>query len=150
VLSKQDVDIKDVPYALRIKNISGYMEPCVFCKDKKCDGCPLPFTEAKTYTDILNDAGITNNSSFFSDSSSLKKGKQEVILEIVWSKMFPKFILDKLQNAKSHPHTKSEGKEVIPKEEAVVTLKDCFEEFKKSEMLDENNKWYCGRCKEHV
>lgn len=46
VLGKIDVDIKDVPYALKIKNISGYMEPCVFCKDKKCDGCPLPYTDA--------------------------------------------------------------------------------------------------------
>ena len=64
-----------MPYALKIKNISGYMEPCVFCQDKKCDGCPLPYTDNKTYNDLLNDAGITSNSSFFADYSSLKKGK---------------------------------------------------------------------------
>ena len=31
-----------------------------------------------------------------------------------------------------------------------ITLDDCFDEFKKSEMLDENNMWYCNKCKEHV
>lgn len=29
-------------------------------------------------------------------------------------------------------------------------MDDCLEEFKLPEMLDEDNKYYCGRCKEHV
>jgi ubiquitin C-terminal hydrolase len=29
-------------------------------------------------------------------------------------------------------------------------LYDCLEEFKKSEVLDEDNKWFCSKCKEHV
>ena len=31
-----------------------------------------------------------------------------------------------------------------------MTLGDCFEECKKPELLDEDNKWYCGKCKDHV
>ena len=31
-----------------------------------------------------------------------------------------------------------------------VTLDQCFETFVRPERLDENNKWYCNRCKEHV
>ena len=31
-----------------------------------------------------------------------------------------------------------------------MTLQDCFEEFRKPEMLDEDNKWYCNKCKDHV
>jgi ubiquitin C-terminal hydrolase len=31
-----------------------------------------------------------------------------------------------------------------------ITLGDCLEEFKKPEMLDEDNKWYCPKCKDHV
>ena len=27
---------------------------------------------------------------------------------------------------------------------------DCLEEFEKPELLDEENKWYCPKCKEHV
>ena len=31
-----------------------------------------------------------------------------------------------------------------------VTIDDCFEEFKKPEILDEQNMWYCNKCKTHV
>lgn len=31
-----------------------------------------------------------------------------------------------------------------------VTLDQCFESFSKPERLDENNMWYCSKCKEHV
>ena len=31
-----------------------------------------------------------------------------------------------------------------------VSIGDCFEEFRKEELLDEDNKWYCNKCKEHV
>jgi len=31
-----------------------------------------------------------------------------------------------------------------------ITIDDCFDEFSKPEMLDEDNKWYCNKCKEHV
>mgnify|MGYP000439289357 CR=1 FL=1 len=30
-----------------------------------------------------------------------------------------------------------------------VTLMDCFEEFRRPEILDDDNKWYCNKCKEH-
>jgi ubiquitin carboxyl-terminal hydrolase 4/11/15 len=33
---------------------------------------------------------------------------------------------------------------------AGVTLDQCFEAFSKPERLDENNMWYCSKCKEHV
>lgn len=31
-----------------------------------------------------------------------------------------------------------------------VTLDQCFQTFTRPERLDENNKWYCRKCKEHV
>ena len=27
---------------------------------------------------------------------------------------------------------------------------DCLEEFERPEQLDEDNKWYCPSCKDHV
>ena len=33
---------------------------------------------------------------------------------------------------------------------ATATLGDCFEDFKQTETLDEDNKWYCSKCKDHV
>jgi ubiquitin C-terminal hydrolase len=29
-----------------------------------------------------------------------------------------------------------------------ISIDDCFKEFKKEEILDEDNKWYCNKCKE--
>lgn len=31
-----------------------------------------------------------------------------------------------------------------------LTLDDCFDNFTHSERLDEDNKWYCSKCKDHV
>jgi|TARA_B110001450_G_C17514948_1_gene438038 ubiquitin C-terminal hydrolase len=31
-----------------------------------------------------------------------------------------------------------------------VSIDDCFEEFKKPEILDADNMWYCNKCKTHV
>ena len=31
-----------------------------------------------------------------------------------------------------------------------ISLKDCFNEFKITETLDEENKWYCNKCKDFV
>ena len=47
-----------------------------------------------------------------------------------------------------NPNENTDGKEET--KEGAITLKDCLEEFKKSEMLDEENKWYCPKCKDHV
>ena len=34
--------------------------------------------------------------------------------------------------------------------EAGVSLQDCLREFKQVETLDEDNMWYCNKCKEFV
>jgi len=31
-----------------------------------------------------------------------------------------------------------------------TTINDCFAEFRKEELLDDDNKWYCNKCKDHV
>jgi len=38
--------------------MTGYMEACHFCGDRKCDGCPLPFTESVSYRDLLGKIGV--------------------------------------------------------------------------------------------
>jgi ubiquitin C-terminal hydrolase len=44
----------------------------------------------------------------------------------------------------------SDGSQEESKESSSITLADCLEEFEKPELLDEDNKWYCPKCKEHV
>lgn len=73
-----------MPYVIRLKNVSGYNEPCVFCGDKRCEACPLPFNSNMLYNELLEKVGIKDNVSFYSESYS-KRGKLEVIIDIVWS-----------------------------------------------------------------
>ena len=68
------------------------MEACNFCEDKRCEGCPLPFTEEITYSDLLGKIGVTTNSSFYNDG--YKRGKQDVIFEIVWNMKIEKSFFD--------------------------------------------------------
>ncbi len=31
-----------------------------------------------------------------------------------------------------------------------IQLDQCLQDFKQSETLDEDNKWFCNKCKDHV
>jgi len=42
-----------------------------------------------------------------------------------------------------------EGTNKVPKDQRVYSLYDCFDLFTKPEILDEDNLWYCNKCKEH-
>jgi len=37
----------------------------------------------------------------------------------------------------------------VPKEQRAYSLYDCFDLFTKPEILDQENLWYCSKCKEH-
>lgn len=74
LLSKNDLEIRQAVYCLRVKNMTGYMEPCHWCQDRRCDGCPLPFVENITYNDLLIKLGSSSNDSFYS-SDAYKRGK---------------------------------------------------------------------------
>jgi hypothetical protein len=71
-----------------------------------------------------------------------------VIIDIIWNKSIDKSFFDSFQSAVSFPGAKKE--EENPKDTGTVTLADCLEEFERSELLDEDNKWYCNKCKDHV
>lgn len=56
-LSKNDTLLTDLIYCLRIKNLTGYMESCFFCGDKRCEGCPLPYSDEIKFEDLLRKIG---------------------------------------------------------------------------------------------
>jgi hypothetical protein len=85
ILKKDDFTMDEMLYSLRLKNITGYMEPCHFCADKRCDGCPLPYTDDIIYNDFLTKIGVNSNSSFYTDSYQ-KRGRNELIIDIVFSR----------------------------------------------------------------
>jgi len=90
---------------------------------------------------MLHKVGVEDNVSYYGN-----RGSQDFILNIVWNKSFqvrgkvPTFIshlsAGKAPEIKNTPEAENEVK--------TVTIDDCFDEFKKSEMLDENNMWYCN------
>jgi hypothetical protein len=81
-LSKNDFSLQDITYCLRIKNLTGYMESCYFCGDKRCEGCPLPYTDDIRYEDLLRKIGQVSNDSFYGESYT--RGKKDIQLETIW------------------------------------------------------------------
>lgn len=59
------------------------MEPCYFCGDKRCEGCPLPYSTEMTYSDLLSKIDQKSNNSFYGDAAF--RGKKDVIIEVVWN-----------------------------------------------------------------
>lgn len=68
------------------------MESCHFCGDKKCDGCPLPFDENLTFNDLLIKMGTQSNVSFYNEG--YKRGKNDVIIDIIWNNKIEKPFFD--------------------------------------------------------
>jgi hypothetical protein len=87
-LSKNDFLLSDLIYCLRIKNLTGYMESCYFCGDKRCEGCPLPYTDDIKFEDLLRKIGQQSNDSFYLDGYN--RGKKDIVLETVWHQTMDK------------------------------------------------------------
>lgn len=102
-----------------------------------------------TVYDLFKKLGVEDNVSYYNEG----KGRKDVTLALVWSSDFSDDIQKLLSGVESmKPPANADGTatedEVDEKKE--ITIDDCFNEFKKPEILDENNKWYCSKCKEHV
>jgi hypothetical protein len=114
--------------------MTGYMEPCHFCDDRRCDGCPLPFTSEVVYNDLLTKAGITTNVSFYPNFDTYKRGKHDLILEVVWNSRVPPEFFEFYQSAKPFPGRQdTTGGEESKEGSGAITLADCLEEFSKPE-----------------
>lgn len=69
-----------------------------------------------------------------------------MILQIVWHQDIHQSLFSFLATAIKFDVDETLGKP----ESADIQLTDCLREFKQTETLDEDNKWYCGKCKDHV
>lgn len=146
VLSQKYFDQAEMPYQLKVENNSSYGQNCHFCDNYNCTkNCPLPYTSKMTILDMLHKVGVEDNSSFYQ-----KDGKSDLILNLVLNREFDFSLIRHLSGVK-------EGKRVnqqdgVDEENANkdITISDCFNEFSKPEILDEDNLWYCNKCKEHV
>lgn len=77
-----------------------------------------------------------------------------MIFDVVWNSRIPEAFFNHFLSAKPFISSKdkermSDGSEESKASDS-ITLADCLEEFEKPELLDEENKWYCPKCKDHV
>lgn len=101
-----------------------------------------------TVLDLLHKLGVEDNISFY-EEKGMKKGKTDVIIDMIWQTDFEDIFIKQLSSM-----TNPEKLATAPVEDTSmskeVTLNDCFDAFRATEMLDDNNKWYCNKCKDHV
>jgi ubiquitin C-terminal hydrolase len=101
--------------------------PCDYCKREDCNNCDFKFNKDDTIETLLN--------------SQSKKRNFLIYIEI------PKnnFKNNDLNSIKLFDNYKDdEGRFNIG-----IDLYSCFNALSKKEKLDENNLWYCSKCKEH-
>lgn len=139
---QEQFNLSQAPYKLSFKDVSGYFENCSFCGNKNCENCTVPRDDSKTVADALDSLNLEHNDTFYSDERS-KSGK-ELQLMCIWHQDFhPDFF--------NYFSTCVEAKAVNlmtqeDEEDGVVRLIDCLKAFKQSEVLDEDNMWYCNKC----
>ena len=134
-----------MPYQLKVENVASYMNECHFCGNSSCRQCPLPFSSTMTVLDMLHKVGVEDNISFYNN----KKGKGDLILNLVWNKDFEKLLQRHLSGVEEGKRVDKQGDQGEEKS-SEVSISDCFDEFKRPEILDEDNMWYCNKCQKHV
>jgi ubiquitin carboxyl-terminal hydrolase 4/11/15 len=102
---------------------------CPYCESRNCNNCPLPFIDMPLQ-ELLN------------RSSTLR-------IEAIWHSTDSDLIkpLNKVETHESVYEIKR--KEAEMKDEK-VSIYDCLDLLSHPKQLDEDNKWYCPKCKQHV
>jgi hypothetical protein len=108
--------------------------------------CPVPFTDNITVVDMLNKMGVDDNLSFYGDN----RGKHDFIINICWADSFTKGFIKHLSGMEEGKRIDGNSGNDMDDESGALSIEDCFNEFKRTEILDEDNMWYCNKCKEHV
>jgi hypothetical protein len=148
--SKGRFDQSETPYHIRIENNRSYgvgMQPCNWCSQSSCrSNCPVPYSDQLTVLDMLNKIGVDDNISYYGDN----RGKQDFILNMVWADSFHKHFIKHLSGMEEGKRIDGGGAGDEQNEQSAISIEDCLTEFKKPEVLDEDNMWYCNKCKEHV
>jgi len=64
-----------MPYRLVFKNIGGIYDPCFYCRENRCDGCAIPYTEMLTIEELLKKVKLQSNDTYFYEDR-LIRGKE--------------------------------------------------------------------------
>lgn len=94
---------------------------------------------------MLHRIGVEDNVSFYGG----QKGKRDLILNILWCREFEDAFIKQLSGMCTAPLVGTPSNDENDSSDG-INLLSCFEEFRRPEMLDDDNKWYCNKCKDHV
>jgi len=109
----------------------------------------VPYSANETVTDYLRRLGLHTNDTLF-DQSAYQRGK-ELICQITWHKSVVTKLFDFLATATpAEKLATAETEDANQNASSEIQLSQCLSEFKQSETLDEDNKWYCNKCQEFV
>jgi len=148
-------EISGYPYILRLQNFHSQSysskENCVYCGKWDCKNCPVPYTDSLRVSDLLskiNNKDIIRNDYYYKEHAQYNAGKQEFELEVTFSGEKDQAIaaLDNIDKIELHP----KYSEILGGKDQAVSINDCFELFSRTETLDEQNLWYCNKCKNSV
>jgi hypothetical protein len=132
-----------MPYEIRLVDVSTYYDSCNYCKQNKCDNCPLRFSANMTMKDLMDTVKVKSNDTLYLNDRQVK-GK-DVQFEVVWHNTIEGALFNCLASADTWQQVNE-----FEAAKGNVSLIDCLKEFRVTETLDEDNKWYCSQCKDHV
>ena len=147
--STHDWNIENAAYQLEFVNVHGPYSTCKLCAKKNCSNCLVPYNETEKVSDYLAKLGLDRNDTLF-EQDPRKRGK-ELICSISWHKDINNKLFDFMATAS--PGTKVNSGTGVEENKNMsndIQLDQCLQDFKQSETLDEDNKWYCNKCQQHV
>lgn len=116
---------------------------CKLCSQSSCKGCLVPYSD-DTVESMLDKLGLVRNETLFGNRYYAGK---ELVCNITWHNSIANNLFDFMATAQAGsklPDAQTEADDEFG--DGCVNLKNCFSEFKQSEILDEDNKWYCNKC----
>ncbi len=148
---KKLVTHSEYPYILRFVNPeaggNAFQPPekCPYCGSTKCRNCPVPFLDSRSVHDALKKLSLANDY-FYQKHRSIVGSRFE--LEAIFNDDQSRWGMDPTKLDYAVPHAKFT--ETVATRSTGVGISACFDLFSRWESLDDQNLWYCNRCKEHV
>lgn len=146
-------DIERMPYELNFSNPRSMYETCKICSKMQCKHCLVPYVE-RPLKEALTRYGLERNNTLF-NTYEMNRNK-EVVVQASWHPSLVRNLFDFMAQARpmerALPPKTKEGDEpkLFTPRSSNVQLEQCLNEFKQVETLDEDNKWYCNKCKDFV
>eukprot|EP01022_Parablepharisma_sp_SALTPOND_P006781 TRINITY_DN1273_c0_g1_i1.p1 TRINITY_DN1273_c0_g1~~TRINITY_DN1273_c0_g1_i1.p1 ORF type:complete len:1282 (+),score=171.25 TRINITY_DN1273_c0_g1_i1:4387-8232(+) len=139
-------EAKAAPYTLEIVNnraktsryiLSSKYEECEFCQGKAhSEDCPFSFKDEDKLT--------------LKDALSLLKGKRQLVLGLVFNHKSEIIRLEQIKAFFDSVRSVYKSDNSPESHRGKISLYDCLECFSTEEQLDQNNMWFCPKCKKHV